>query len=187
MKRMHEREESTRKLACSVDTLLQQQSLRQGQIENPNEVSMMSRREILKTANDVAKGFNEMKQQLLNMDLKVDEGRCQVRQFPETKWQKALKSSKVAKSAQRGMTKSSRPSETPVKKPSPKVSSDVCEQKHDGIAFEIPFDEGYKKCKKKPAIACSQKEDLKRDQEMVALKLEEKHRKAAERRQVCPS
>jgi hypothetical protein len=131
---MHEREESTRKLACSVDILLQQQSLITGKVANPNEVSMMSRREILKTANDIVKGFNKMRLQLLNMDLKVDEG-----------------------------------------------------QKHEGVAFEIPFDDvgGSKKCKKKPAIASLQKKDLKAENQMVALKLEEKQRKAAKRRLVC--
>ena len=183
---MHEREESTRKLPCSVDILQQQQSLRTGKVANPNEVSMMSRREILKTANDIVKGFNEMRLQLLNMDLKVDEGRCQMSHLPETKWQKALKSSKTTKNTQRGTTK--KPAEIPVKnKPSSNFSSEAHGQKHEGVAFEIPFDDvgGSKKCKKKPAIASLQKKDLKAENQMVALKLEEKQRKAAKRRLVC--
>jgi hypothetical protein len=165
---MHEREESTRKLACNVDILLQQQALRQGQIENPNEVSKMSRREILKTASNVVKGFNEMRQQLLNMDLKVDEGRQQ---------------KKVTQNTHKRASKTSKPSQIPVK-PFSQVSSEVCEQKHEGIAFEIPF-ESSAKCKKKPAIVSLQKDLRRESQEMVALKLEEKQRKAAERRQVC--
>ena len=178
---MHEREESTRKLACSVDLLLQQQSLRAGQI-NPNKVSKMSQREILKTANDVVKEFNEMRCQLLNMDLKVDEGRRQTGKLPETKWQKALKSSKMPKN----QSVHSKPS-TPTK-PLSDVSSEACAQKQQGIAFEIPVNDsgGPKRCKKKPAIASLQRKELKQDnQEMVALKVEEKHRKATERRQVC--
>jgi hypothetical protein len=180
---MHEREESTRKLACNVDILLQQQALRQGEIENPNEVSKMSRREILKTASNVVKGFNEMRQQLLNMDLKVDEGRQQNSGLPETKWQKALKSSKVTQNTHKRASKTSKPAQIPVK-PFSQVSSEVCEQKHEGIAFEIPF-ESSAKCKKKPAIVSLQKDLKQESQEMVALKLEEKQRKAAERRQVC--
>ena len=178
---MHGREESTRKLACSVDLLLQQQSLRAGQI-NPNKVSKMSQGEILKTANDVVKEFNEMRCQLLNMDLKVDEGRQQTSKLPETKWQKALQSSKMPKN----QSVHSKPS-TPTK-PLSDVSSEACAQKQQGIAFEIPVNDsgGPKRCKKTPAIASLQRKELKQDnQEMVALKVEEKHRKATERRQVC--
>ena len=183
LKRMHEREEATRKLVCSVDLLLQQQSLRAGQI-NPNEVSRMSQREVLKTTNDVVKEFNEMRRQLLNMDLRVDEGRQQTDQMPETKWQKALKSSKMPKNP----TAKSKPS-TVIKSLSSDISpAGACTQKQQGVAFEIPVNDSgsSKKCKKKPAIASLQTKELKRDnQEMVALKVEEKHRKAAERRQVC--
>ena len=181
---MHEREESTRKLACSVDILLQQQALWQGEVDNPNNVPIMSRREIRKTAIDVVKGFNEMRQQLLNTDLKVDEERQQESQLQKTKGQRALKSSNMSKSTQKGTTKNPKPSQISVKKPLSEVSSEMCEQKHEGIAFEIPF-ESSTKCKKKPAIASVQKNLKRENREMVALKLEEKQREAAERRQVC--
>lgn len=171
---MHEREESTRELVQSLDILQQQQSLRTGQLQNSGDVPVMSRQEIFKTANDVVKRFKDMQRQLLNMDLKIDGQKNQAGHFPETKLQKASKTLKKEKTTQQKVTINFNP-DAEVK------------QKPEGIAFEIPLDDSgcSKQCKKKPAIATLQKKCIAANCDLVALKLEEKQWKAAERRQVC--
>ena len=178
---MREREESARKLA---HIFLQHSSLKTGQTQKPDKASVTSYKEILKTASNVVKEFDEMRVQLLNMTLKLGK----FGQFPETKWQRDLKISKTGKMMQRHTTENSKPSKVPAKNPLSEVSSNTDEQKHEGIAFEIPFNDmgGSKKCKKKPPIASLRKKYMgKEKQQMVALKLEEKQRKAAQRRMVC--
>lgn len=173
----------------SVDILLQQQSLRSGEIQSSDQVPRMSYKEILKTANEVIKGFNKMRQQILNVDLKVD----QQQKYPssklvETKPSKCqLNGLQSATTSQRG-TNNSKQSEMPKKTVLSNVSTNSCRPKREAIAFEIKFDDLKVSTsnKKRLTLASLQKNALKMDnQKSIVLQLEEKQRKAAERRQVC--
>lgn len=173
---MQEREEATRSLACKVDKLLQQQSLRTGQQPNPDNLPIMSHQEIMKTAYDVVKGFNKMQQQLLNIDLKVDKQNQPMSQMSELQ-----KISKSNRNAQGGTIRDLLESQISLS------DSSTAEQKPRGVVFEIPSDvKASKRRSKKPPIARLQNKDSRQrnDQEMAAIKLEVKQQQAAERRQV---
>lgn len=176
LKRMHQREESTKKLAQSVAILLQQQSLRTGEIKESSDVQKMSQREIMKTANEVSQRFHEMQCQLISVDLKVDETAAQLPKRKNCSGDRAGKVSLKQLNTEKGNTCSRILSTGLAVKENP---SELIERKAKGTTFEIPVNEVKKTSQKK--LISSQTKNWKSDRKLTAEELNEIQQRAAER------
>ena len=175
---MQQREESSRRLVESVEILLQQKSLRRGELKDFSDVPKMSSREILKTAHDVAQRFKEMQQQLISMDLKVDVN--SVGQVPGKKSRKDKTAGRIKGSPNSGKDNHR------IENTAEKLLIGN-ERRAKGIAFEVPLDEVKRTgpCKNKPPItSLSEAKNSRSGRKLTAEELNEKQRRAAERRQV---
>ena len=161
MKRIEESEAATKKLAESVDILLQQQLLRNGELGSSSKVPKMSHQEIMKTANDVACRFKKMQQQLLGMHLNIGE-----------------KTSMIRNKGTKDKEKKDNPSGTSTE--SRQISG--VRKQNEAICYEIPLEKEAKKFKQ-PKISMKGN-TLKCGRKLTVEELNEKLQRAIERKQV---
>ena len=163
--RIQEREEATRQLVYNVEILLEQQSLKQKQLQNPHEdINLLTNQEILRTAYNVAKEFKQLKQQLVNIDLKVDEKQHKPMQQTDTKLKQAIQNDII--------------------KPKETVDEKLQRKQQAGIYFEISCDNLKKNKSCKDTITCFKKNVVRNGKEITDVQLKEKQRKAAKSREV---